>query len=155
MLTRYKFLIKPILFTLSAFLVSCGDGNKTSTGNGLSTNDSTVVSASSSNIGTSKNVNSPTINSSDSLKYACQLSEARARRDAQNDSLKYYFYSIAGPSKVLISKLQKANVKVVSLGCVVDKDLLCYNKITDSVVLKKLGVSINTLTQENVFPIRN
>ncbi|HVI44825.1 MAG TPA: hypothetical protein VM802_08140, partial [Chitinophaga sp.] len=80
-----------------------------------------------------------------SLDSACAIFQERARRDFQRDSLKLYYHGIAAPSKKLVDTLKSKKIQVVPLNCLVDKELLCYNQIADSVIKVKFGITLSAL----------
>jgi len=93
----------------------------------------------------------PTPNSFD-----CTEAQEEARRHYENKELKYYIFSISSISFKLVDKIKKKyNVEIISLACVADNHLVCYNEFADSIMVDSQGNTLMELYQQEKNIIGN
>ncbi|MCB0699391.1 MAG: hypothetical protein H6551_12860 [Chitinophagales bacterium] len=76
---------------------------------------------------------------------ACVRQQNLAQKDYYNKEMKYYSFGLMptnitekGQAETIILK-QYYNIEHVSMGCIVDNTLLCYNKQVDRLMKRKYG----------------
>ena len=70
----------------------------------------------------------------------CDTAIKDAKADQAKQTLKYYVFGIASlPLNQTDQLYETYGIEVVSLGCMVDTALVCYNQYVDELLMKRTG----------------
>jgi len=70
----------------------------------------------------------------------CEQVYQQAKKDHDQDQLKYYYFGIAQLPPSIMSKLKLLyQIEVISLGCMVNEEQICYNQYADVILKTKTG----------------
>ena len=81
----------------------------------------------------------------------CEGMERRFATDLKNGEIKYFHFGIGtliGQNKIL---KEKYNIEVYSMGCLVRKEMECYNEKVNNYLEKKYDTSISNIFKESDF----
>jgi len=70
----------------------------------------------------------------------CEQVYQQAKKDQDQEQLKYYYFGIAQLAPSTVGKLQLLyQIEVISLGCMVNEEQICYNQYVNIVLKAKTG----------------
>lgn len=97
-----------------------------------------LVSSLSTNILSHSNIQDP-----------CEIATKKAKEDQVKNQLKYYTFGIAlFPVDQAKKMREKYQIEVISLGCMVDPEKMCYNQYVDNMLFFKTGMDFYGLAKK-------